>query len=61
MPREMVIGAVVHNDELIVPRGNTIIYPGDHVIVFALRQAIPAVQRYFAGPEDDDDKAEAKQ
>ncbi|HBE06809.1 MAG TPA: hypothetical protein DHD79_11510 [Firmicutes bacterium] len=54
MPKAMVIGAAVHRDELIVPRGNTIIQPGDHVFVFALRQAIPAVERYFSSSDTAD-------
>jgi len=60
MPKAMVIGAVVHNNELIVPRGNTTIHPDDHVFVFVLRHAIPAVERYFASPDADGDDADGQ-
>ncbi|HBT15489.1 MAG TPA: hypothetical protein DEB05_00870, partial [Firmicutes bacterium] len=43
----IVIGAVIHDDKIIVPRGDTIINPYDHVIIFALKSAIPEVEKLF--------------
>ncbi|AEM58910.1 Trk system potassium uptake protein TrkA [Haloarcula hispanica] len=34
LPSEVVIGAVTRGREFIVPRGETIIKPGDHVVLF---------------------------
>lgn len=34
MPRELVIGAVTRDGQVLVPRGNTTLQPGDHLVVF---------------------------
>ncbi|WP_435335447.1 Trk system potassium transporter TrkA [Haloarchaeobius sp. TZWWS8] len=34
LPRGVVIGAITRGDELITPRGNTVVEPGDHIVVF---------------------------
>jgi Trk K+ transport system NAD-binding subunit len=34
LPSEVVIGAVTRDREFTVPRGGTIIKPGDHVVLF---------------------------
>ncbi len=39
-PPGAIIGAVVRGDEIIIPRGNTIVLPHDHLIIFALQQVI---------------------
>lgn len=36
LPKGIIIGAIVHNSEVIIPNGNTIIHPGDRIIVFSL-------------------------
>lgn len=43
LPTGVVIGAISRADELIVPRGDTIIAPGDHVVLFADTDIIDAV------------------
>jgi trk system potassium uptake protein TrkA len=35
LPEGVVIGAVTRNGEYVVPRGDTVILPGDHVVLFA--------------------------
>ena len=47
LPRGILIGAVIHDHNVIVPRGDTQIHPYDHVIVFALKQLIPEVENLF--------------
>ena len=47
-PEGGVIGAILRGDEIIIPRGNDRIQPGDDVIVFALPEAIGAVEKLFA-------------
>ncbi len=35
LPRDCIIVAVVHDDQMLIPRGNTVIYPGDHITAIA--------------------------
>ncbi len=44
-PRGAIIGAVVRDREVIIPTGDTIILPGDRVIIFTLTSAMPAVEK----------------
>ncbi len=47
-PKSSVVGAIIRNDAVIMPRGSDAILPGDRVIVVALPDAIPAVERLLA-------------
>lgn len=47
-PKGAIIGAVVREDEVIIPRGDDVINKGDHVIVFALQKAIRKVERVMS-------------
>lgn len=47
-PEGCVIGAILRGDEIIIPRGDDMILSGDDVIVFALPEAIGAVEKLFA-------------
>jgi trk system potassium uptake protein TrkA len=47
LPKDALIGAVVHDDEVIIPRGETMIEPGERVIVFATEAAVAEVRRLF--------------
>jgi len=42
-----IVGAIMRDDELIIPDGNSVIEPGDSVIVFALPEAIRDVEQLF--------------
>jgi trk system potassium uptake protein TrkA len=44
-PRHAIIGAILRGDDVIIPHGESVIHPGDRVIIFAKRQAIPAVEK----------------
>jgi len=44
-PKGTIIGAVLRDDQVIIPWGETIIRPGDHVILVTLRSAIPKVEK----------------
>lgn len=44
-PKHAILGAIVRDNELIVPKGDSIILPGDHVIIFALSSVIPRVEK----------------
>lgn len=43
-----VVGAILRNGSVILPRGRDVLEPGDRVIVFALPEAIHAIERLFA-------------
>ena len=45
LPHSLIIGGVQRNGEAFVPRGNTMIENGDHLIVIALPDAIPTAEK----------------
>ncbi len=47
-PRGAMVGMIVRPDEIVVPGGDTQIHQGDHVVVFAMREAVKKVQKLFA-------------
>ena len=46
-PKEAIIGAIVRGEEIIIPKGHNMIKPHDHLIIFALRGAIPKLEKLF--------------
>jgi trk system potassium uptake protein TrkA len=46
-PPNAIAGAVLHDDELIIPKGDTRVVPGDKVVIFMLPQALDEVERLF--------------
>lgn len=46
-PRQSIVGTILREGEIIIPRGDDLILPGDDVIVFCLPQAIAEVERLF--------------
>lgn len=47
--RDAVVGAVVRDGEVLIPTGDTVMLPDDHLIVFALPEAVPRVEALFEG------------
>lgn len=47
LPPGVIVGAVVHGGQIVVPRGDTILRQEDSVVLFALPNAIPDVERLF--------------
>ncbi|MGB9885407.1 MAG: Trk system potassium transporter TrkA [Moorellales bacterium] len=47
LPRNAIVGAIVRGEEVIIPRGKDYMLPGDHVVVLALPQAVPHLERIF--------------
>jgi len=45
MPRGVVIGAITRGNELVTPRGDTVVEAGDHVVLFAETGAVDAVTK----------------
>ncbi|NLM21280.1 MAG: Trk system potassium transporter TrkA [Peptococcaceae bacterium] len=46
-PPNSLVGAVVHRQDVYVPNGNSILYPDDRAIVFALPETISKVEKIF--------------
>jgi len=46
-PSGAIIGTIMRGDTIVIPRGMDRVLPGDEVIVFALPQAVPEVEKYF--------------
>ena len=49
LPRDSTIGAVVHGDSVIIPRGDTRIQSGDKAVVFARHYVHEEVRKIFGG------------
>jgi len=47
LPKEAVAGAIVREDRVIIPPDETVIRPGDHVLIVSRPSATPAVERLF--------------
>ncbi len=48
LPEDTIIGAIVRGDEVLLPRGGTVIQAHDRVILFALRGAIREIEKMFS-------------
>jgi len=46
-PKGSILGAIVRGEEIIIPRGHNMIKPHDHLIIFALKEAIPKLEKLF--------------
>ncbi|MFC7082477.1 Trk system potassium transporter TrkA [Halorussus caseinilyticus] len=43
LPEGFIVGAITRDESFVVPRGDTVVEPGDHVVVFVDRDALEAV------------------
>ncbi|MDY0005148.1 MAG: TrkA C-terminal domain-containing protein, partial [Polyangia bacterium] len=46
-PKNSLLGAVIHDGRMCIPNGDTRMEPGDNVVVFALPDAIPKIEKLF--------------
>ena len=51
LPKGSLVGGIVRNRSPILPRGETMIKPGDRIIVFSLPEHITTVENLFYGEE----------
>lgn len=51
IPTGVVIGSITQKGNILVPRGDTQIQPGDRAIVFALRSVAPKIEQLFHNDE----------
>ena len=47
-PKQGVVGTILRGKDIILPRGQDVLLPGDDVIVFAMPEALPEVEKLFA-------------
>jgi trk system potassium uptake protein TrkA len=47
-PSGVIVGAIIHGAEIIIPKGDSVLQPDDRVVVFALPGAIADLERLFA-------------
>ncbi len=46
-PKGSIVGAIIRGEEIIIPRGQNMIKPHDHLILFALKKTIPKLEKLF--------------
>lgn len=48
LPAGIIIGAVLHGEDVLIPRGNTVIEPGDRVVVLAVQKMVKKMEQIFS-------------
>ncbi|HEX7006897.1 MAG TPA: TrkA C-terminal domain-containing protein, partial [Alphaproteobacteria bacterium] len=48
LDKGIIIGAIIRDGQVVMPRGDTVIKPKDRIVVFAEAQAIRKVEKLFA-------------
>jgi len=48
MPKGSLVAGIIRQDGFIIPSGDNVIKPGDRIIIFARRQAIPKIEKILA-------------
>jgi len=48
IPEGALVTGIIRNDTVIIPTGQSVIEPGDRIIIFAKRQAIPKIEKILA-------------
>lgn len=51
LPKGLIIGAMMHNQQAIIPNGNTVLQIGDRLVIFCLNTNLAALQQ-FISPND---------
>jgi len=46
-PAGAIIGTIIRGEAIVIPRGGDTVLPGDEVIVFALPEAVPEIEKLF--------------
>jgi len=48
LPPGVLLGAIVRGDEIITPRGNTVVQVGDRIVLFAAPDQVRNVEKMFS-------------
>jgi trk system potassium uptake protein TrkA len=51
LPDDALIGAIVRQDRVLIPTGQSVIQAGDRVIIFTMPDSIPVVEKLFVEPK----------
>lgn len=46
-PRNAIVGAILHGEQVTIPKGDTEIEPGDKVVIFSTPSALSKVEKLF--------------
>lgn len=46
-PQDAIVGAVMHDDQMVIPKGDTVIHPDDRVVIFTTPKALHEVEKFF--------------
>jgi trk system potassium uptake protein len=46
-PSNAIVGAVMHKNEMVIPKCSTVIQPGDRVVIFTTPQSLHEVEKFF--------------
>lgn len=47
-PKNVIVATIIRGDEIITPRGDSVVEPGDRIVIFAHRDAIPKIERILS-------------
>jgi trk system potassium uptake protein TrkA len=47
-PKGAIVASIIRQDTIIIPSGDSVIRPGDRIIIFARREAIPKVEKILS-------------
>ena len=47
-PQGAIVGAIYRAGEVIIPKGETVLEPGDDLVIFAKREALPKLEKLFS-------------
>ena len=48
LPKTAILAGIIRNNKTIIPRGTSVIKPGDHVVAIALPEAVSTVEKAFS-------------
>jgi trk system potassium uptake protein TrkA len=48
LPKGALVTGIIRQDKIIIPSGESVIEPGDRIIIFATRRAVPGVEKILA-------------
>jgi len=48
LPKGSLVTAIIREKEVVIPSGESVIAPGDRIIIFAVKDAIPRIEKILA-------------
>lgn len=47
-PKGSMVAGIIHNETIVIPKGDSVIQPNDRVIIFARKEAIPKIEKILS-------------